>query len=355
MLPRALLPLCFASPLALASLVACSSDTVAPPPKPPVGSLEPNRVVDAGPDVVTAKERALPDLYAQLMSSSTSGDAGLPFAGLGPLLDPDLAGFQSPGERPAHEANGIIAAHANLFGSFDDRKMQLTRIWRTPAEQTFEWVMTGTQARDWKGVPATHKTISFKGVTLLWTKDDGSITDIHVYLDVAAVRALLGAPGPKELANVPAVVPPTGAPQSYDQAPTPTSVELDDVAKLKGSLDALENSNEAAYVGSMTDDVVVDTVEKSPAIHGKEEARGYYRAMHKAIGQLDTNVMSEWGVGTFAIVEYSLSGEQLGPVGWIPAQRDKVIRFETVDVCEMRDGKIAHVWRFDNPTEMAAP
>jgi hypothetical protein len=75
--------------------------------------------------------------------------------------------------------------------------------------------------------------------------------------------------------------------------------------------------------------------------------------MHKAIGQLDTTAFGAWGVAQFAIVEYSIDGEQLGPIMWIPAQRDRAIRFELVDICEIRDGKIARVWRYDNPIQIA--
>jgi len=70
----------------------------------------------------------------------------------------------------------------------------------------------------------------------------------------------------------------------------------------------------------------------------------------KAIGQLDTTVNNSWGVGQFAVVEYSITGEQLGPIAWIPAQRDRVVNLEIVDICEMTGGKIARVWRYDNPT-----
>jgi hypothetical protein len=58
-------------------------------------------------------------------------------------------------------------------------------------------------------------------------------------------------------------------------------------------------------------------------------------------------------VGPYAVVEYSIAGEQLGPIGWIPAQRDRVVRFELVDICEIHDGKITRVWRYDNPVEIA--
>ena len=61
--------------------------------------------------------------------------------------------------------------------------------------------------------------------------------------------------------------------------------------------------------------------------------------MHKAIGQLDTTVDNAWGVGRFAVVEYTIAGEQVAPLGWVPAQRDKVIRLDTVR--RRRDGRTA--------------
>ena len=302
-------------------IAACSGEAVAPPPKPPIGSLEAVPIVDAGADIVTAKERALPDLYARALSSP-SGDAGTPFAELAPLMNADLAGFSSPGAAPSHEPAAIVAAHDKLFGAFDDRKMTLSRVWRTPSEQTIEWTMTGTHAREWKGVAPTHRPVAIKGVTLLWTKDDGSITDLHVYFDVAVVKAQLGV-GPKELQALPPTTPPTGSPQLIEQTQTGSADENKNVAVVKSALDALENHHEPGYVDAMADDVEVYTLERATSARGKGDAKAYYRAMRKAIGQLDTTVINAWGVAEYAIVEYSIAGEQLGPIGWIPAQRDK--------------------------------
>lgn len=337
--------------LSLVLVTACSEETVAPPPKPPVGSLEPIQVTGPGADTVTAKERALPDLYAKALSSPPGGN-GARFSELAPLLNPELAGFSSPGMAPAHEPAAIVAAHEKLFGAFDDRKMALTRIWRTPSEQTIEWTMTGTHTRDWNGIAPTHKPVIFKGVTLLWTKDDGSITDLHVYFDVAVVRAQLGV-ATKDLTAPPLPTSAAGAPQDVDQAQPISPGETKNVDVVKAALDALENNNEAAYVASMTDDVDVSTLERASPARGKADARTYYKTMHKTIGQLDTTVMGAWGVGQFAIVEYSIAGEQLGPIMWIPAQRDRVVRWELVDVCEIHDGKIARIWRYDNPIQIA--
>jgi hypothetical protein len=341
-------------------LAGCSSETVAQLPPAPANwqSLHALPVADAGPDTVTALERGIPDIYVKAISSR-AGEGTDQFADLAPLLNTDLAGFTSPGMPPAHEPKAIVAAHDKLFGAFDDRKMVLARVWRTPAEQTLEWVMSGTQNRDWNGVTATHKPVIFKGVTLLWTKDDGTIIDIHVYLDVALVKAQLGI-GPKELLGSPQPTLPSGAPQVLEQATT-SSVEDDkNVGVVKAALDAIENNKEPVFLGTMTDDLQIETLEHSGGplfnpLHGKTDAKAYYEAMHKAIGQLDTTIISAWGIAPYAIVEYSIAGEQLGPIGWIPAKRDNVVRFEVVDLCEIRDGKMAHVWRYDSPGEMLEP
>ena len=323
------------------ALAGCSSETVASPPAAPVNwqSLEVHPVVDAGPNLVTAKERALPDVYA-----SALGSPG--FAQLGALLD-DEAHFAAPGMDDAHGPGPIVHAHDLLFGAFDGRKVTTSRVWRTPNEQTIEWTMTGTQARDWMGIAATQKPVAFRALTLLWTKDDGSITDVHVYVNVAAVKAQLGV-GPKDLLALPPPLPPTGPAQVFEQ--TGSADERRNVAAAKSSLDALENNKEAEYVGAAADDVEVDVLERSQPARGKEAFRVYYKAMHKAIGQLDTTVNNAWGVGAFAIVEYSITGEQIGPIGWLPAQRDRVVNLELVDICEMTGDKIARVWRYDNPT-----
>ncbi len=102
----------------------------------------------------------------------------------------------------------------------------------------------------------------------------------------------------------------------------------------------------------MANDVEVNDAERAVPARGKSDAKVHYEGLHKAIGQLDTTIMGEWGVGKFAIVEYYIAGEQLGPFMWLPARRDQVIRFEVVDICEIRDGKIARVWRYDNPIQM---
>jgi hypothetical protein len=352
-----------ALPFAAAALASCSSETVAPPPKPPIGRLEPLPEAGANPNIVTEKERALPGLYAEALSSGPP-DAGAPFARLLPLLNPELVEFWSPGMPPAHEPANILAAHDALFGAFDDRKMELTRVWRTPNEQSIEWVMTGKQARDWMGIAATQKPVAFTGLTLLWTKDDGTIVDIHVYFDVGLLKVQLGAPGPKELLALPPPSPSSGPVQVFE--PAATSSDQPDAGKdgsgnvgvVKAWLDALENSKESDYVAALAEGAEIYTLQRALPMRGAEDAKKYFRATHKAIGQLDTIVNNAWGVAQYVVVEYDLDGEQLGAFSWIPllasapVRNTQVAHFDIVDVCETRGGKISRIWRYDNPAQM---
>jgi steroid delta-isomerase-like uncharacterized protein len=327
-----------------APFAACSSNVGAPPQAPiDWAAFDAGRTTLAQSNAPTAKERAVAEAYAAALEAPG-------FAKLGPLLDEDVH-LAFPGIDDAHGRDAVVHAHEVLFGAFDQRRVATSRVWRTASEQTVEWTLSGQHAKDWMGVPASRKTATIQGLTLLWTKDDGSITDVHVYFDAAVVKAQLGV-GPKDLLALPPPPMLKGPPQVYDQAGSPDEKNNVDIAHA--SLDALEKNQEAVFVDLRTDDVEVHTLERAQAGHGKEDSRAYFKAMHKAVGQLDTTVDNAWGVGQFAIVEYFLAGEQVGPFYWVAPQRDKVIRLQVVQVEEIHGGKIARVWRYENPAQIAS-
>lgn len=335
--------------LAAALPVACTSGAVGPPPLPPVDwhAFEVHRVLDGGPAGPTPRERVVAETYAAAVASPG-------FAQLVPTLDP-WAHFAFPGMSDARGRDAVVHAHEVLFGAVDSRGMTTGRVWRTESTQAVEWTLTGVHARAWMGLAATQRPVTVKGLTLLWTKDDGSITDVHVYFPVVSVKSQLGA-GPKDpaaVASPPAAPVQESAPHVFDQSGAPD--EQRNVAVVRSELDALEGSSDSAYVATMTDDVEVLPMGVAQPMRGKEDLLAYFKSIHKAIGQLDTTIDNAWGVERFAIVEYLITGEQLGPIGGIPAHRDRVVRLHIVDVAEIRDGKIARIWRYDNPSEIATP
>jgi hypothetical protein len=287
-------------------------------------------------------------VYVQALGAPT-------FEGLGARLDDD-AHFTFPGNGDVYQRGSIVRALDRLFGAFEQRHASVNRIWSANSEETVDWTLVGVQARDWMGIAATHRPVIIHGLTLMWTKDDGTITDMHVYFDVAAVKAQLGV-GPQELVSQ-AVTPSLGSyrsatgaePLIFDQ--TGNANEQSNVVQGRALLDALETNSLAAYVGLMSDGVEIFTLERGQPWRGKADATAYFKAMHAAIGQLDTTVTDAWGVDQFAILEYTLAGEQLGAVGWVRPQPEVAIRFHIVDVIEIQNGQIVRIWRFDNPAEV---
>ncbi len=325
--------------------MGCASDSVDPPPAPPVNwqSLERRKEPPPGR---TPDERAVAEAYLGALASSD-------FSALGPRLDAD-AHFMFPGAHDAHGREAIVRAHDVLFGAFDERVSVARRVWRTNGTQAVEWSVTGRQSREWMGVKATNKSVTIGGMALLWTQDAGLVTDLHLYFDIAAVRTQLGA-GPRELVEIvqPAFGGAQGAraiepPRVFEQ--TGSSAEASNVALVRTALSALEGSDVAGYEAVMAEGVDVRTPESSR--RGRGDASAYFKAMHAAIGQLDTTVTGAWGVGPFAVVEYTIAGEQLGLVEGVPIQRDKALVLHIVDVVEVASDKIAAIWRYDNPSEL---
>ncbi len=338
--------------MALALLLAgCPSETVGPPPEPPVNwqSFDAGTRHSASPTVPTESERAVAEAYTAALGAPA-------FEGLTARLDDD-ARFSFPGAGDSHGKEAIVRAHEKLLGAFAPRKIRTRRVWRTSTEQTVEWELTGVQTRDWMGVKASQRSVTIKGIALLWTKDDGTITDLHLYFDAAAVKAQLvpGSEAPvsttPQAAGTALGADASGSPGVFEQESSTS--ERTNVAIARGSLDALENNDLAAYEAAMADAVEIRTSGRAQALHGKGDASSYFKAMRKAISQLDTTVTDAWGIGSFVVLEYTIGGEQLAPIDGIPAQRDKTVVFHIVDIVEVAAGKMAHIWRYDNPTEIA--
>jgi ketosteroid isomerase-like protein/predicted ester cyclase len=301
--------------------------------------------LDAGPLKATDLERAAASNYEKALGSPG-------FSALGPLLNED-AHSAFAGMKDAHGRDKVVEAHETMFGPFDQRRFVASRVWLTDSSQAIEWTMTGVQTKAWLGIPPTQKTVVFRGISLLGTNDDGSITDVHVTFDEAVVKAQLGS-GPKELAGLPTPAAPSPA-QGVVVEQMRSSDEASDVEQVRAwlsQLSEMRGGNEAGYLGALTDDVEVSLPELADVQRGKDPQRAYYRAIRKAIGELDTSVDNIWGIKGWVIVEYSIVGAQEAAIGWIPLERDRLLRMTVVDVIEMRAGKIAKIRRYDNPLQV---
>ena len=300
----------------------CAAESVNRPPPPPVDwqSLQVQPVPDAGNLRATEKERAVAELYTKAIASPG-------FAQLGSMLAED-AHFLF-GDKDTRGRERVVKAHDELFGSFDERIFVNSRIFRTDRSQALEWVMSG--------IAPAHKPVTIKGLTLLWTNDDGSISDVHVYFDQKVAKELQKFPPPPV---------PSGPPQVFEQQGTPE--EAANIALIRAMLQALEDNKESAYLSTLANDVEVFTLDRAQPVHGKDALERLFRSLRRSIGDLDTVVHNGWGFQQFAVVEYSIAGLQIAPFGRIPFVPNRLFSTRLVDIAEIRGGKITRIWRYDD-------
>jgi ketosteroid isomerase-like protein len=132
----------------------------------------------------------------------------------------------------------------------------------------------------------------------------------------------------------------------FEQLGTPE--ETANVEVMRAMLQALEDNQEPAFLSALSNDVEVFTLDRAQPVRGKNPLERLFKTLRKSIGDLDTVVQNKWGVQQFAVVEYSIAGLQVAPLGRIPFVPNRLFSTRVVDIAEVRDGKIARIWRYDD-------
>jgi steroid delta-isomerase-like uncharacterized protein len=326
--------------------LACASENKLTAPTPPVDwqslAAPPARPAGAVPRI-TAQERAIADRYLAALASPQCEKVAS-------LLD-EAAHFSFAGQETLGPA-AVVRHHADVFAAFAPRNFRVTRLWITASEQAIEWIMTGTQAGTWLGLPASARSVVIRGLSLVGTSDDGLIAEIRMYFDQAVVKGQLGV-GPAELLALP---PPAAsdAPPLVVEEPV-ADHDATNTGVMRMMLQDLEDKKESDFLATLADGIQVFTQDRAEPMTGKDAARGYYKTLHRAIRQLDTVIENAWDVGQFAVVEYSITGVQRGPLGRIQLVPDRALNLRFTDIAELHDGKITRIWRYDGLGALASP
>lgn len=85
----------------------------------------------------------------------------------------------------------IMARKQTGFTSMPDLKIAVTNRIVRGDQLTVEWVATGTHIRDYPGLPATGRSFSIPGVTVV-VRRNGKIIRESLYYDMAEVQRQLG-------------------------------------------------------------------------------------------------------------------------------------------------------------------
>ncbi len=332
------------------ALAACGSSAVEQPAPAPV---DPRLFQDAAPRVAARVQSAEEVQKAERASVAAvlAGYATDGFKESIPKLDPE-GNLSFPGLSEATDRDGALKVLADLFGAFSGRAFTVGRTWHAPHAVIVEWTMTGVHSGEWMGVKPTGKPVSIRGLGLFWFDQNGLVSDTHLYFDVGATLVELGA-APAALKGVAAPLAPAGAPDTSVVTATGSDAEKQNLAIVNTSWDAFEAKNEAGYLAAIADDIEVVRLDRAAPERGRAERKKFFKWAAGGIGSLSQTPLNAWGIGSFVVEEYTLTGVHSGKLTEAPAS-GHALRLHYVDIDELKDGKIVRTWTYGNSLELYA-
>jgi steroid delta-isomerase-like uncharacterized protein len=302
------------TPSSLPTSAPTQDTTPAEAPKAPLADLEKAALKNAGEALNAHDAKKLASVYAT--------DATIKVAGLNELSGRDA----------------IAANMQEWYDAFADMKVGFKRIWMKNDVMILEWVLNGTDTGKLFGGKGKSQQVGHVGLSVAWFDKDGLVKEEHRYGDLGTVAEQVGGK-PKPIPALPAGPEPV--------APAPNDDANVDVAKaLYGALSA---KNEADFTGKLADDVTYEG--HLGNVKGKADAKKFFATFTKAFPDAAFDVGGAWGVGDYAIVEYTLKATHKGPVAGMPATNRKV-SVHAVDVVKVKDGKVQSAQTFSNGLEL---
>ena len=301
---------------------------VTPPPAPPKPSMA---------ELQTASLKAYQEAFAdpKKVTALYADDASLWIAGM-----PEMKG-----------KDAILQSEQANKDPQTNMKIGFGRSWTKGDMVVVEWVVNGTQAKEWNGIPATEKPWGVQGASILWFNQDGLITKDHRYFDIGTIMSQLGASKMKAR-PIPAI------PSAIEAHVAKGDANEDkEVAWLKSVDTTFEKHDVKGFLEGVTDDTQYDDYTMPAPMKGKAPAKGFFEAFTKAFPDIKTDVTNAFAVEDYAIQEYAMNGTQkaaltMGPGMTIPATK-KPINYHALDIMQVKDGKLVHGWTYANGVEFA--
>jgi steroid delta-isomerase-like uncharacterized protein len=253
---------------------------------------------------------------------------------------------QTAGAADARGRAAIEQSHQALLDGFPDLKNALAAVYLKGDVGIAEWVMTGTQTRDWMCLPASNKPFGIRGATVFWFDDQGLVREAHRYFDMPTLYAQIGAFREKvrPRAELPADTVVSTAGGSPDE-----EANLTTLLSLYAALDETP-ANQARFLGLFAENATFDDVSSPASAVGRPGLRAMFRTMTRAFPDLREIVANAWGVGDTAAAELVFNGTQRGPLGAIkPTGRG--VNVHELDVAVVKNGKILRATTYMNSAE----
>lgn len=270
-------------------------------------------------------------------------------------LSKDYKGHAADMEAVMTGPDTVLEYFKNQTTAFPDLKVQPQLVLVHGRDILSVALMTGTHTGPLKGpmgeVPATNKKIGQLMFHRLTIDDENRAAEEWAYFDPATMAGQLGLL-PKEAGpSRPAMD------KGLDGAPIVAVTADDD--KEKANIEVVKKAHAAFVAKKMPDFLALhadDAVESDQAgpkdYTGKKEIQASAEMFLKAFPDFASGEPTLFAAGDYVVLLGKFEGTNKGPLGPMKATNKKVTG-EFAELIQMKDGKIAKLWRFRNGLAMA--
>ena len=325
-------------------LVACAAES------PPVVPSRPQTPPQVPPPPAPTATDTPPPAPSPTLSTADAAKLALPgyFEALSQHDAKRYAGFftedgvlTTPGGPPAKGRAEITAAVQKTFDAFSSLKVAPTRVLLKGDVVVAEWALTGTHSGDYLGVKPTEKPVGVVGVTVLvFEPGTGLVKEAHRYSDQGTLLSQIGASKTKARA-IPLL---SSSPEWKVASGTPAEERAE--AVWRRVLAAIEAKNETDYIALHEDDVAYDDLTQPVGMRGQTDARRWLKEFGVQVPDAKVEATGVWGVDDYVVSELILRGTH--------AASKKPIVLHSVDVVQMKDGKVARGFSYGDKQELTA-
>ena len=265
-------------------------------------------------------------------------------------LAKDYKGHEADG-REIPDADAVIEWFKGQYTAFPDMKMQPQLVLVNGRNILAVGLLTGTHTGPMKTpmgeVPATNKKIGQLMFHRLTIDDENRANEEWAYFDPATMASQLGL--------LPKEAPPLRAAMDKGLDGAPIVVVAADDDKEKKNLDAVKKAH-ATFLTHKVPDIMAmwadDGLQSDQAeakdYKGKKEVQAATEAFMKAFPDFKTTgEPALYAAGDYVVMTGAFEATNSGPLGKMKATNKKVSG-QFADVMELKDGKVAKLWRFRN-------
>jgi predicted ester cyclase len=261
----------------------------------------------------------------------------------------------NPGGEEISGPEGLLTMFKDQKAAFPDFKLTPQLVMVSGRDILAVQLITGTNSGPMKGehgeMPATNKKIGALMFHRLAMNDENRAAEEWAFHDPATIISQLGL--------MPKGVPPMRPAMDKGIEGAPITVVSAGDDKEKKNLEAVQKGNaaftskkSADFMAYYTDDAVESDQAGDKDHKGKKDIQAGAEMFLKAFPDLKMETPNIYAAGDYVVQIGTFSGTNTGAMGPMKPTK-KAVNGAFAEVIQMKDGKMAYVWRFRDGLTMA--